>query len=96
MSDVITLEFAAGTADQYAAVNKQLGIDPTTGAGEWPAALQSHVASFGPSGLVVTEVWESKAAQAEFMGRLTPAFTAVGMPEPTRIEWSTLLGRHTG
>jgi hypothetical protein len=94
MSEVLILEFAEGTADHYAAVNKILGIDAATGAGDWPAPLESHTAASGGSGLVVFEVWESQAAQAQFMTRLGPALQEAGVPAPTRMEWLTILGRH--
>jgi hypothetical protein len=94
MSEVIILEFADGTADQYSAVNKVLGINLATGEGDWPAGLQSHTGAFGDAGLVVVEVWESQDAQAAFMGRLGPALAEVGVPQPTRTEWLSLLGRY--
>ena len=94
MSEVLILEFAGATAEQYLAVNKTLGLDPATGEGDWPAPLQSHVASVGAAGLVVVEVWESQEAQAAFMARLGPALGEVGLPEPARMQWQTLLGRH--
>ena len=67
MSEVIILEFAGVTPDQYKAVNKVLGVDAMTGEGDWPAPLQNHVAAVGEGGLVVVEVWESQDAQAAFM-----------------------------
>jgi hypothetical protein len=94
MSEVLILEFAGATAEQYLAVNKILGVDPATGEGDWPAPLQSHVASVGAAGLVVVEVWESQEAQAAFMARLGPALGEVGLPEPVRMQWQTLLGRY--
>jgi len=94
MSEVLILEFAGATAEQYLAVNKILGVDAATGEGDWPAPLQSHVASVGAAGLVVVEVWESREAQAGFMARLGPALGEVGLPEPARMQWQTLLGRH--
>jgi hypothetical protein len=94
MSEVIILEFAGATADQYQAVNKILGVDGATGAGDWPAPLQSHIASVGAAGLVVVEVWESQEAQAAFMARLGPALGEVGLPQPARMEWLSLLGRY--
>ncbi|MDX6245817.1 MAG: hypothetical protein QOE76_3540 [Frankiales bacterium] len=95
MSKVLILEFADATADQYWAVNKALGVDVTTGAGDWPKPLQSHIGSFSPeAGLVVVEVWDSEEAQAEFMGRLGPALAEVGVPQPTRTQWQDLLGTH--
>jgi hypothetical protein len=94
MAEVLILEFADATEDQYLAVNKVLGLDVTTGEGDWPPPLHSHTASFGDAGLVVVEVWESQAAQAEFMSRLGPALGEVGVPQPSRMQWQTLLGRY--
>jgi hypothetical protein len=94
MSEVLILEFAGVTADQYLAVNKILGVDAKTGEGDWPAPLQSHTASVGAAGLVVVEVWESQEAQAAFMARLGPALGEVGLPQPARMEWLSLLGRY--
>ena len=94
MAEVLILEFADATEDQYLAVNKVLGIDVTTGEGDWPPPLYSHTAAFGDAGLVVVEVWESQAAQAEFMARLGPALGEVGVPQPSRMQWQTLLGRY--
>jgi len=90
MSEVLILEFAGATADQYLAVNKILGVDAKTGEGDWPEPLQSHVAAVGAAGLVVVEVWESQEAQAAFMARLGE----VGLPQPARMEWLSLLGRY--
>jgi hypothetical protein len=59
------LEFAGGTADQYLAVNKILGVDAEMG-----------------------------EAQAGFMARLGPALSQAGVPQPTRMEWLSLLGRY--
>jgi hypothetical protein len=94
MPQVLILEFSGATADHYRDVNKLLGIDYATGQGDWPAPLHSHTASFGPSGLMVVEVWESQEAQAEFMARLGPALAEAGVPQPNRTEWSELLLHH--
>lgn len=38
--------------------------------------------------MVVVEVWESQAAQEEFMhSQLGPAFAQAKVPNPTRVEW---------
>jgi hypothetical protein len=95
MSEVLILEFAGVTADQYHAVNKILGVD-AGGGGDWPAPLQTHVAALGDAGLVVVEVWESQEAQAAFMAQLGPALGEVGVPRPTRTEWFSLIGRYSG
>jgi hypothetical protein len=94
MSKVLILEFPGVTADQYLAVSKILGVDPATGEGDWPQPLQSHTASVGDAGLVVVEVWESEDAQAAFMARLGPAIAEVGVPQPSRTEWLSLVGRY--
>ncbi len=97
MSDALILQFEGVTADQYNAVNTNLGIDPQTGSGDWPDGLHSHVGAIDDSGnLTVVEVWESKATQEAFMdSRLGPAIGKAGLPGPTRVEWLTLLAHHT-
>ena len=97
MSEAIILEFkGANVADQYNAVNSALGIDPTTGEGDWPDGLLTHVGASGAEGdLLVFEVWDSRASQEAFMtSRLGPALGEVGVPEPSRVEWLTMLGQH--
>jgi len=42
----------------------------------------------------VIEIWESQAAQGAFMeSKLGPALGKVGLPEPSRVEWFTVVGR---
>ena len=97
MAEALLLEFEGAGADVYMAVNRALGIDVTTGAGEWPDGLLFHSASVGPGGLIVFEVWESQAAQGEFMnGRLGRALQEGGMTAPpSRFEWSELIGTYS-
>jgi hypothetical protein len=97
MSDALILEFKGATADQYNAVSTILGIDPATGEGDWPAGLLSHTGANGAGGdLVVFELWDSQESQGAFMAsRLGPALGQVGVPEPTRVEWLSLLVHHT-
>jgi hypothetical protein len=94
MSEAIILEFSGVSRDQYDAVNTILGIDPETGEGDWPDGLVSHVGAEGADGsAVVFEVWESQAAQGAFMeSRLGAALAQVGLPEPRRVEWFSVLG----
>jgi hypothetical protein len=98
MADVLILEFEGVGDDVYMAVNRALGIDVTTGAGEWPEGLLYHSGSVGSGKLVVFEVWESQAAQAAFMnGRLERALREGGMTAPpSRAEWSRLIGSYSG
>jgi len=96
MADALILEFEGVTEDVYMAVNHALGIDVTTGAGDWPAGLLFHSASIGSSGLVVFEVWESQAAQGAFMSeRLGRALGEGGITgAPSRVEWTQLVGTY--
>ena len=97
MSDALLFELTGVSADDYKAVNAILGLDPATGGGDWPAGLLSHTGANGAGGdLLVFEVWDSQESQGAFMAsRLGPALGQVGVPEPTRVEWLSLLVHHT-
>jgi hypothetical protein len=96
MSEAIILEFTGVTVDQYKAVNTILGLDSTTGGGDWPAGLLSHTgAASAGGGLTVFEVWDSQESQGAFMAsRLGPALGQARLPEPARVEWLTVVGHH--
>lgn len=94
MSKILILEFAGVTADHYQAVNKILEVDSSTGQGDWPAGLHSHVAGTRDDRLVVVEVWESQDDQGAFMARLGPALGQAGVPQPSRMEWLALVGQY--
>jgi hypothetical protein len=94
MSEALILEFDGVKADKYAEVNRALGIDPSTGEGDWPAGLLDHTGAVGDH-LVVFELWESREAQQAFMdARLGPALGKLGLPEPSRAEWMSVAGHH--
>lgn len=68
MPDILVLEFDTPKAvDLYRKVSGILNVDPSTGSGDWPPPLLHHVAGESGNKLIVVEVWESKAAQEEFM-----------------------------
>ena len=94
MSEVVVIEFASpGAVEIYRSVNSHLGWDGVPDAAHWPAGMLSHVAGEQGDKLIVVEVWESQAAQAEFMqSQLGPAFAAVSAPQATRIEWFNSIG----
>jgi hypothetical protein len=95
MADVIIIEIDCDPG-LYPKVNEVLGLDPGTGAGDWPKGLVSHVGGGGEGTVSVIEVWDSRADQEAFMeARLGPALGQVGVPEPKRMEWLNLLGQHT-
>jgi hypothetical protein len=89
MADVVVIEFAAPNAVEiYNKTNKELGWDGVPDSAVWPTGMLSHVSGEKGDKLIVVEVWESQAAQGEFMSsKLGPALAAVGAPPPARIEW---------
>jgi hypothetical protein len=96
MSEALFFEFAGVSENDYKAVNALLGLDPVTGSGDWPAGLLSHTGAAGPDGsFVVFEVWDSQESQGAFMAsRLGPALGQAGVPDPTRIEWLSVVGHY--
>ena len=95
MPEIIVLEFTAPEAAEiYRSVNRLLGLEAGSAdlGPPWPAPLLSHVAGASGDKLIVVEVWESKAAQEEFMGELGAAFEKASVPPPTRVEWFTPVG----
>ena len=44
MAELLILEFDGVTESEYRNVNAELGIDPETGKGDWPAGLITHLA----------------------------------------------------
>ena len=89
MAEMLILEFTApGAVQMYEQVNKLLGIDPSTGAGDWPTGILRHQAGATGDTLTVVESWESQEAQDQFMRtRLQPALAEAHMPPPTRVTW---------
>jgi hypothetical protein len=94
MAETIIIEIDTDPA-LYGKVNEILGLDPTTGKGDWPKGMQSHLGSGGDGSVVVVEVWDSRADQEEFLAsRLGPALGQAGVGQPKRMEWLSLLGQH--
>ena len=96
MAELLILEFPGTSRRQYEAVSKELGIDPATGSGNWPAGLQSHTSGGRSDGaLVVVEVWESQEEQAAFLqSRLGPAIAKVGVSVTPKVTWIPLYSHH--
>lgn len=95
MAEAIILEFRDIDPALYGQVNELLGLDPDTGAGDWPDGLLSHTGGVHPdnNGLTVFEVWDSKQAQESFMSeRLGPALATAEVPQPVRVEWLNIAG----
>lgn len=82
MTAGLVLQFPPSVGErEYDAVNSQLRFNPRTGEGDSQAGLQAHSAGICADGLVVTEIWQSKEAQAAFMdSQLGPAMA--GLPQP--------------
>jgi hypothetical protein len=97
MAEGLILEFDGVGREQYDGVNAALGIDQTSGVGDWPAGLLYHAGGAKPGGWVVFEVWESREAQDRFMNeRLGRALQegGIGGP-PARVEWLELAAHHS-
>ena len=94
MPEIVVFEFTAPeVAEIYRSVNRVLGNESgPSDLSTWPAPLLSHVAGASGDKLIVVEVWESKAAQEEFMVELGAAFEKASVPPPTRVEWFTPVG----
>ncbi len=97
MAEAIILEFSGDPA-LYQRVNEILGILPGSDqSGDWPDGLVSHVGASKEGGLLVFEVWESKAKQEAFMNeRLGAALAQANAPEPSRVEWFSVEGQGPG
>jgi hypothetical protein len=97
MAEAVLLEFDGVGQDEYDRVNKELGIDMSTGEGDWPTGLQMHTAGIADDGtFVVYEVWESRDAQATFMhDRLGAALAAGGVTAQPSVTWVPLFAFQT-
>ena len=89
MAEVLVLEFAAPNAVSiYNDVNKLMGWATPPRPEDFPPGMITHVAGESGDKLVVVEVWESQAAQENFMNtQLRPAFAKAEVPPPARVEW---------
>ena len=96
MPDTLILEFTGVGAEDYAAVNREQGIDMETGQGDWPPGLLMHSAGLADDGtFVVTEVWSSQADQAAFMNsRLGAALAAGGITAAPSVRWVPAIAHH--
>jgi hypothetical protein len=100
MASALILEFEGVTTKEYDAVNKELGLDPKTGEGDWPDGLVSHSAGLNENGhVVVIEVWDTPEHQARFMEeRLGEALGKGGVTgPPSSVTWIELVShQHFG
>ena len=94
MAAELILEFEGVTTKEYYAVNKELGIDPESGEGDWPDGVVAHSAGLNKAGnLVVIEVWDTPEHQAKFMEeRLGQALAKGGITgPPLSVTWIELV-----
>ena len=96
MAELLILEFDGVTEADYRSVTKELGIDPDTMKGDWPAGLITHLAGMTEDGRgCVVETWASREAQAEFMqNRLGAAMARGGLTATPKVTWATVMGEH--
>jgi hypothetical protein len=86
MAEAIIFEVDCDPA-LYPKVNEALGLDPDKRSGNWPKGLVTHIGTGSGNLVVVFEVWESRADQEAWMGRLGPALGQAGVPQPRRMDW---------
>ena len=99
MAAAVILEFDGISQKEYDAVNEALGMDFSTGEGDWPDGMVSHSAGLRDDGhFVVMEVWDSPEHQARFMeGRLGEALAKGGVNSPpVSVTWIELIAHQTG
>lgn len=85
MAYALVLVFEGVTEEQYWSVNDKLGIEAGSSAG-YPDGMLVHAAGPTPTGWMVSEVWESRAAQEKFMqGPLGEALGKVGVGAPAQV-----------
>jgi len=94
MAEILILEFSTeGALDLYKKVSSRMGLDSSTGSGDWPDGQLSHTAGLDGNDVIVVEVWESKGDQEQFMSnRLGPALQAENVPPPRRVAWFSEVG----
>ena len=97
MAELLVLDFEGVDEPAYTTINTELGIDPRTGAGDWPDGLVTHLAGVAANGHgYVVEVWESQQAQADFMeSRLGAALAAGGITAKPQVTWARVMGHHS-
>jgi hypothetical protein len=82
MAIVMNMQWDGVSAEQYEQVRKLVDFE-----GDRPPGGLFHVASFGPEGLRVTDVWESAESFNRFAEqRLMPGVQKVGLTSPPRVE----------
>ena|SRR5947209_8111017 len=94
MAELLILEFEGIGKQEYDTVNGKLGLDSASGEGDWPEGLLVHTAGTAEGGnFVVSEVWSSREAQADFMQtRLGEALAAGGVTAQPTLRWIPLIG----
>jgi len=94
MAAGLILRFPSSVGEsEYDAVSRRIGWDPRTAEGDWPTGLLSHTAGASDDGWVVMELWESKDAQAAFMGARLGAAIA-DQPEPAVLWFDVVATQH--
>ena len=96
MAELLVLEFEGVDKEMYEKVNGILGIDSVSGEGDWPKGLLVHSAGRTANGWMVTEVWDSREDQDNFMkSTLGAALQKAGVDKPpTKAEWTALHAHH--
>jgi hypothetical protein len=83
MAVAVTMDFPGGTLEQYDEVIGKMGLAPE---GSGPPGALFHWVTLTPTGLKVTDVWESRQQFDDFARDQIGPFTAeVGIPGPPEM-----------
>jgi len=81
----LVLVFEGVSEAQYWSVNEKLGISRDS-QDNYPSGLIVHAGGPTETGWVVTELWDEKSSQVDFMeSRLMEALQSVGVPPPAQM-----------
>ena len=88
MAEVLVLEFSTeGALDLYKKVSGHMGLDPSTGSGDWANGLLSHVGGLDGNELIVVEVGVQGRPRAVYEQPARAGFAGAECPaaEPSRM-----------
>jgi hypothetical protein len=90
MAVAVTMDFDGTTLEQYDAVIERMGFTPGGGG---PQGLLFHWACETPTGIRVTDVWESRERFDRFaQEQIGPITEEVGVPGPPKSDYTEVHG----
>jgi hypothetical protein len=85
MPVAVVLDFEGGTLEQYDRISELMGHEP---GGEVPEGALFHWVTETPTGIRVTDVWETREQFEQFAAeQIGPHSQQVGIPNPPQIAY---------